>query len=188
MDQGDFDFNVFLDRKNKNKDKYKDQLLSKEELQRAVELLKEEGTEKYEICTITPNALKKFNFYKRILVFLNLPLVMVLPIFSEFFLDFTHPKANAMYALLYTADTFLFINAYMIYKMLKQAIISINYLVNEDKFEIKHFSSLSKNPLSAISGGEGKNVGIVDPAHIAKAPKAMLNPFIGYRNTETDQR
>uniref|UniRef100_A0A7S3JN72 Uncharacterized protein n=2 Tax=Euplotes harpa TaxID=151035 RepID=A0A7S3JN72_9SPIT len=200
MDQGDFDFNVFLDRKNKNKDKYKEQLLTKDDINKAVEMLKKEKVDKYEILSINPNALKKFNLYKRMAIFLNIPIMLIIPFGCEFLIDFTHPKANMLYALLYTADTFLFVNFFMIYNMLKQAVISINYLVKEDKFEINHFISprffkslFSKKasepnestPEQTVASG---NTDIVSPGSLGKAPKSLVNPFIGYRNIDTDQK
>lgn len=154
-------------------------------------MLKQEGTEKYEILTVNEKALKKFNMYKKLLIYVNIPAVVLLPIICELFLDFSHPKANALYALLYTADTFLFMNAYMIYKMLKQAILSINYLVDEEKFEIAHFSKLSKKLMSKLddsSKSTSQNVEVVDPQNLAKASKSMFSSFVGYRNTSTDQK
>ena len=200
MDQGDFDFNVFLDRKNNNKDKYKDSLLTKDELSKAVEILKKEGIDKYEILTINPAAIKKFKLYKRMLLFVNLPIMIALPLWCEFGIDFTHPKANMLYALLYTADTFLFANFFMILNMLKQAVVSINYLTNEDKFEINHFinPSIIKSLFSKQNKSDDKSnsdhtqsVGhreIVGSSALAKSGKGMFNPFIGYRNIEKDQK
>ena len=180
MDQGDFDFNVFLDRKGEKKENT--ELLTKEELEEAVEILKGEGVEKYKLLTINESALQKFNVYKKMLLYFNIPLAVALPMFCEFFLDFTHPKANALYALLYTADTLFFVNAYIIYKMLRSAVISINYLVEEQKFEIKHL------PWFGNSKDSSKSTTVVDPLHMAKAPKAMINPFVGYRNTSNNRK
>ena len=64
MDQGDMDFNVFLDREGGKKDDT--QLLTKEELTEAIDLLKSENVEKYEILKINDTALEKFAVYKKL--------------------------------------------------------------------------------------------------------------------------
>ena len=200
MDQGDFDFNVFLDRKNKNKDKYKESLLTKDELSNASDILKKEGIKKYEILTINPAAMKKFMLYKKMLIFVNLPIMIAIPLGCEFLIDFTHPKANMLYAILYTADTFLFANFFMILGMLKQALVSINYLVNEDKFEFNHF--INPNIIRSLFSKKEKieddnktensqHIGyreIISASSLGKCGKGMFNPFIGYKNIDKDQK
>ena len=63
-------------------------LLDEQSLKEALEQVKQEvassGEKEYKIMTIQPGAWKKVQFYKKSLFFLNLPLIVGIPVFVEF--------------------------------------------------------------------------------------------------------
>jgi hypothetical protein len=72
---------------------------------------------------IQPAAMKKAQFYKKILYFVNLPLVIGLPLFSYFGMPDIHTKdINMKLAVLHLADFFFTFNSVIIYSVLSKLV------------------------------------------------------------------
>mmetsp|Transcript_7850 Transcript_7850/g.7427 ORF Transcript_7850/g.7427 Transcript_7850/m.7427 type:complete len:100 (+) Transcript_7850:435-734(+) len=92
----------------------------------------------------------------------------------------THPKASLLYGLLYTADTLFFMNAYMIYKLLKNAVVTIHYVTKSGMFEIQHLPIFGNN--------QEKYLETVAPEHISRTPNVKIDPFVAYRNNSNGRK
>lgn len=115
-------------------------LLNEEELKLIKEEFLNSGQEKIPIMEIKEFALKKVNLYKKILFFVNLPLMVGLPICLEggFILDPIHKQtASTLYLMLSMTDFMLFFNSVVIYNTIKRITTSIEYLPKTDKVLIK---------------------------------------------------
>ena len=124
--------------------------------------------------SIKPEVLLKVKTYKRLLFFINLPLIVVIPIALEGgLIDNIHSQSvDGIYIALQLADFFMFFNSVLIYSTLKRVVSAIHYLPEEDKLVIKQFKSMFL--------GEQKI--IVDPKDLISCKKKTLNPFVGYRS------
>ena len=77
--------------------------------------MKKDGVIEYKIMEIMFDALKKVQFYKKLLLFVNIPAILGIPIFVEMgFLDHK-PNAKTIYAMLHLCDFFLCFNSLIIY-------------------------------------------------------------------------
>ena len=117
-------------------------------------------------------ALKKMQNNKRMLFFINMPLIVGIPALIEFGLDPIHKElVDNTYLALTMGDFFLCFNSIMIYQTLKRMVSTIHYLPDEDKLLIKQFSSPMLGPKDIKQ----------DPIDLEKCKNRTLNPFIGYR-------
>lgn len=74
------------------------------------------GTKEYSLLTINDFALRKYQVYRKILMYFNIPILSIvnillnvshdkltfltaLPVVGDFIPDFSHPKANTLYVL-----------------------------------------------------------------------------------------
>lgn len=122
---------------------------------------------------IQPGALKKVQFYKKLLFFVNLPLIVGIPVFVEFGLPNIGKKdLNMIYIVLHLTDFFLCFNSLVIYTMISKVVTGISYLPEEHKIAIKQWSG------KFIT----EKLSFYDPKEIIKCKKQVLNPFVGYRN------
>lgn len=156
LDESDFDVGPYIDKKalkqvQEEKKKREAKLLTKEELESAIKMLNEDGVDKFPLLTINEAAKQKISTYRKILFGFNLPLCLALPFICEFGLDMAHPKANILYVLLYTADTFFFVNLFTIYGLVRQAVFAINYLPKENKVEIQNYTKWLKPQTLSLS-------------------------------------
>mmetsp|Transcript_6967 Transcript_6967/g.6145 ORF Transcript_6967/g.6145 Transcript_6967/m.6145 type:complete len:122 (-) Transcript_6967:19-384(-) len=65
----------------------------------------------------------------------------------------------------------------MAFRLRQGVVVSVNYLVKEDKFEFEH--------LPWFGWASKTEKVLVDPGHLTKVKKAAMNPFAGYRNSKT---
>ena len=80
---------------------------------------------------------KKVNFYKKLLFFVNIPLVIGIPIICELgFLDHK-PNVKTIYAFLHLTDFFLCFNSVIIYSTVQKLVTAISYLPESHKIEMK---------------------------------------------------
>lgn len=123
--------------------------------------------------TIQPGALKKVDFYKKILFFVNLPLIIGIPTFVEFGLPAMQKKDLSMiYVVLHLTDFFLCFNSIVIYTMISKLVTAISYIPEEHKILIKQRSGrFMKEQLLKY-----------DPKELIKCKKQVFNPFVGYRS------
>ena len=130
------------------------------------------GSDPYPIMEIKPEALKKFQTNRKMLFFVNMPLIVGIPALIEFGLDPVHKEmVDNLYLVLTCGDFMLCFNSIMIYQTLKRMVSSIHYLPSEDKLQIKQFSS------SLLA----EKVVEREPQDIEKCKNRTFNPFIGYR-------
>ena len=162
--------------KAKKNDPNEPEVLDKVQLQQTIDDLKAKNISKHTVLTMSEPVFNKLGSTNRF--YLTAPFLLGIPLFWEFFLDFTHPKADALYALLYTADTLFFVKTYMAFRLRKGAVLAIHFLVDKHKFEFEHFPWFGWRDSTLKS--------LVDPAHIIKVKGAAFNPFVGYRNKETN--
>ena len=88
--------------------------------------------------SIKPEALAKVNNYRKLLFFVNVPLILGIPIALEFdLIDKAHSeKADGTYMTLMVADFFFTFNSLMIYSVIKRVCSSIEYLPEHHKIQI----------------------------------------------------
>lgn len=73
----------------------------------------------YSIMDIQPQALAKINRYKKMLAYVNLPLIVAIPLFVEFGLpEFSKKDISLVYTMLHLTDFFLCFNSIIIYQMI----------------------------------------------------------------------
>jgi hypothetical protein len=152
-------------------------LLDEQQLKEVLEEIKQEcakqGEKEYHIMEIQPGALKKVQFYKKLLFFVNIPLICGIPIFVQFGLPNLEKKDfNMIYVILNITDFFLCFNSLVIYCMISKIVTGISYLPEEHKIKIKQWTG------KFIS----EKITTYNPKEIIKCKKQVLNPFIGYRS------
>ena len=82
--------------------------------------------ESYTILTIKEEALKKINNQKRLLFFVNIPLIFGIPIMTEFFMDPVHKETvDKTYITLQMADFFFCFNSIIMYTTIKKVVSCI---------------------------------------------------------------
>lgn len=67
------------------------------------------------------------------ILYFNVPLVIILPLISEFYIAEAHPKKALLTTLLYLSDMFFFSNLVMFYKLISNVVHSISYIQQENK-------------------------------------------------------
>lgn len=91
--------------------------------------------------TAQPGVIKKMHFYKKVLFFFNIPLVIGIPLFTELGLPMLERKNASMISMLLTlTDFFLCFNSLIIYSTISKLCTAISYLPEEHKIQIKQFS------------------------------------------------
>ncbi len=81
-----------------------------------------------------PGVMKKVAFYRKILFYFNIPLVIGIPIFVEWGLPGLEKKNASMISLLLTlTDFFLCFNSVIIYSTISKLCTAISYLPEEHK-------------------------------------------------------
>lgn len=101
--------------------------------------------------------------------------MILLPTLQYIGIQVPEGKNEAMiYALMNVADIFLFFNSYMIYQVIRRVVKQIDYLVDENKIEIKQYSSW----------GLEVQKHIFDPKELVKAPRSPLTPLLGYTHKD----
>lgn len=77
-------------------------------------------------------------FYKKLLFFVNIPLILGIPAFVEWGLPALQKKdVNIIYIVLHLTDFFLCFNSLVIYSMISKLVTAISYLPEEHKLLIK---------------------------------------------------
>lgn len=72
------------------------------------------------------------------LYYVNIPLIIGIPIFVHFGLPVSHTKdINTVYAMLHLTDFFFCFNAYIIYAFLSKLVTCITYMPEEHKLKLK---------------------------------------------------
>ena len=95
------------------------------------------GMEAYPIMTVKEEVLKKINNYKKLLFFVNIPLIIGIPVLTEFFMDPIHKETvDKTYITLQMADFFFCFNSIIIYTTIKKVVTSIQYLPEKNKMQI----------------------------------------------------
>jgi len=62
------------------------------------------------------------------ILYFNVPLVIILPLFAEFGIAESHPKKALLTTLLYVSDMFFFSNLVMFYKLISNVVHGISYI------------------------------------------------------------
>ena len=110
-------------------------LLSQQEVE---DIKKDLPKEPYKLMEIKDEAIKKMNNQKKMLFFVNLPIVIGIPIALEGgFLDAEHKEhVDRTYIFLQMVDFFLCFNSVIMYTTLKKVVTMIEYLPAEHKLQI----------------------------------------------------
>ena len=94
----------------------------------------ESGQKEYKLMDAQPGVLKKLAFYRKILFFFNIPMVIGIPIFVEWGLPSLEKKNASMISMLLTlTDFFLCFNSLIIYSTISKLCTAISYLPEEHK-------------------------------------------------------
>ena len=91
--------------------------------------------------TIKEEALKKWQNYRKLLFFVNIPLVFGLPVLLETGFADHKEQADRLYVFLQIADFFFAFNSIIIYQTLKRVVYAIHFLPEENKLQIEQFKS-----------------------------------------------
>lgn len=135
--------------------------------------MKKENIKEYTIMEAQPAALKKANNYRRILFYVNLPLIVGIPAFVEWGLPaIQKTDVSILYVVLHLTDFFLCFNSLIIYSTINKLVTAIKYLPDEHKIKIKQCTDWFLKEKETT----------YDPKEVIKCKKQVLNPFIGYRN------
>jgi hypothetical protein len=100
------------------------------------------GEDIHRIMAMDPSAYKKSCLYKKILLFVNLPLMVAIPTAINMNLLASLPahKATAIFYLLHTVDAMLLFNSAIFYTLLSKLVKEIFYRQRDNKFVITQFS------------------------------------------------
>ena len=119
---------------------------------------------------------KKANLYKKMLYFVNFPLMAFIPFALEsgMVLSPEHAiKADKIYMLLWSGDFLLLGNTMVIYTILRRLVTSVSYRKDDDVVELKTNSAMLRETTVEMK-----------PADLIKCKRQGINPFIGYRSVE----
>ena len=110
-------------------------LYNEEEVTKIKEKMVSDGVKHYPLMSIKDIANNKVNSYRRLLFFVNIPLIFAIPIALETgLLDKVHSeKVDSTYIALQMADFFFCFNSILIYSTLKRVVSSVEYLPDEHK-------------------------------------------------------
>mmetsp|Transcript_12710 Transcript_12710/g.21411 ORF Transcript_12710/g.21411 Transcript_12710/m.21411 type:complete len:96 (+) Transcript_12710:241-528(+) len=93
--------------------------------------MRENGETEYKIAEIKPLTLKKVNNYRRLLFFVNIPMIVGIPFCLETgtIIDKAHAEsADSLYLMMQMVDFMLFFNSVIIYSTLKRIVSSVVYV------------------------------------------------------------
>lgn len=125
--------------------------------------------------TIQPGALKKIQYYRKMLFFVNLPIVAGIPLFVHFGLpELTKKDVNLVYVMLHLTDFLFCFNSIVIYQTVQKIVTAISFLPDEHKIKITQYKDWLLR----------EKVTLYDPKELIKCKKQVLNPYIGYRSVE----
>jgi len=71
----------------------------------------------------------------------NMPMIVAIPVYIEFFMDTAMDKVDTIMILLQLGDFALFLNSWMVYTLMKKTVTSIKYLPLDNKLKITQFKS-----------------------------------------------
>jgi len=123
---------------------------------------------------IQPAVKAKVEKYRKLLFFVNFPLLIGIPLYVE--LGPLHEKPNfaLISMMLHLCDGFLFFNSFLIYSVMKQIVSYIAYMPEEHKIKVKQFCNWRLTEVEREYACED----------LIKAKKSAFNPFIGYKGVK----
>ena len=111
--------------------------------------------------------------YKKILFFVNLPLILGIPCYVEWGLPLAQKEDLTLaYTVLHLTDFFLCFNSIIIYSVVSKMVTGIEYLPQEHKVKITQCKDWFLNEVTTL----------YDPKELQNCKKQQLNPFIGYKH------
>lgn len=128
----------------------------------------------YPIFRIKEEHLATISRQRKILFFLNVPLMVAIPFFLEsgMLASYTIKKANQIYFGLMMCDYIFLINSFLMFNTIKRVVSSIDYYPESNKLQIKQFNSTFLQ----------ENVQTVDPNDLVKCKGKTINRMVGYRS------
>ena len=148
-------------------------LLDEATVKEIIEEIKKTGEKEYSFMTSQPGVIKKMQFYRKLLFFVNIPMILGLPLFVEFGLPMLEKKNASLIAIvLHLTDFFLCFNSLIIYSMISKLTTAISLLPEENKIQLKQMSGRFLT----------ERIMTFDPKELIKCKKQTLNPFVGYRS------
>ena len=122
---------------------------------------------------VQPGVWNKVQRYKKILFFINIPMIIAIPLFVEFGMPAEDKKdVGFLYVALHLTDFFLCFNSLIIYSMVSRLVTAIKLLPDSYKIEITQCKDWFLKEKTTT----------YDPKDIIKCKKQVLNPFVGYRS------
>ncbi len=110
------------------------ELLDEPTVKEIIEEIKKTGEKEYSFMTSQPGVIKKMQFYRKLLFFVNIPMILGLPLFVEFGLPMLDKKNASLIAIvLHLTDFFLCFNSLIIYSMISKLTTAISLLPEENK-------------------------------------------------------
>ena len=148
-------------------------IYNENELKARLEEIRASGVSEYALMDIEDKHMRKAKLKRAMLFGFNIPMMVGLPLWSEFgnFADVLGEKADKVLNLLILTDLCMVINSVMIYTVVSKVITEMKYLPEENKVKVKGFSS---NMLI-------ESEQLYDPKEIEKFKLSSLNPTIGYK-------
>lgn len=140
-----FDTEILFDgMKNERTDDHKrseKDLLDEATVKEIIEEIKKTEEKEYSIMTAQPGVIKKMQFYRKLLFFVNIPMIVGIPVFVEWGLPMLEKKNASMIAIvLHLTDFFLCFNSLIIYSMISKLTTAISFLPEENKIHLKQMS------------------------------------------------
>lgn len=133
-----------------------------------------EGETQFQLMEIRPEMLKKVNFYKKMLLYVNCPLMVAIPTFIHtplFSYYVAAEKAQAMMILMSCCDLMLVVDSYLIYAVVSKLATSVIYKPADDKLEITTMGGMFMSQKTQV----------FEPMDLQKHLKKSINPFVGYK-------
>jgi len=98
---------------------------------------------RYSLYEIQGANLKKALNYRKLLLYVNVPIMVGIPLFFNFapMAAAATQKADLLFMVAHTADCFFLLNSILIYNFVKRVVTSIDYNTETGKLEIKQLSS-----------------------------------------------
>ena len=116
-------------------------MLDEATVKEIIEEIKKTGEKEYSFMTAQPGVIKKMQFYRKLLFFVNIPMIFGIPMFVEFGLPMLEKKnASLISIVLHLTDFFLCFNSLIIYSMISKLTTAISLLPEENKIQLKQMS------------------------------------------------
>ena len=131
--------------------------------------------EKHVFFKVKEAAQMKAEVYKKIVLYLNIPVLVSIPLATNFnLIPFTIPahKAQMVYMLLHGMDVFMFMNSILLWSVISKIVKEISYNPETKKITISQYSGW----FLALRDVE------IDPRELKKHKRKSLNPIIGYKS------